>query len=45
MEQYVKKTYCGRSPSIFDCCIVGESGKVYVSTAVYQRKGLPIHNG
>ena len=39
------KTYCGRSSRIFARCIMDESGKVYVSTAVYKKEGLSFHNG
>lgn len=45
IEYYVMETYCGRSPRSFDPCLMNEIVKVYVSTALYQKEGLSVHNG
>lgn len=45
IEYYFMETYCGRSPRNFDPCIMDEIGKVSVSTAVYQKEALSVHNG
>jgi len=45
IKYYVMEMYCGRSPGNFDSCLMNETGKVYVFTAVYWKEGLPVHNG